>query len=130
MSIGKWLYTSRKIVVVLVDKVGRDSAVGIATRYGLDGPGVKSRWGTRFSAPVQTGLGAHPVSYTMGTRSFPGVKQPGRGVDHPPHLTPRLKKEYNYTSIPLIGLRGLFQGKVNFAFTLPSLIKATRSFGM
>ena len=25
--------------------VGRDSAVGIATRYGLDGPGVKSRWG-------------------------------------------------------------------------------------
>jgi len=27
----------------------------------------------------------------MGTRSFPGVKRPGRGVDHPPHLAPRLK---------------------------------------
>ena len=25
--------------------VGRDSAVGIATRYGLDGPGIESRWG-------------------------------------------------------------------------------------
>jgi hypothetical protein len=25
-------------------KVGRDSAVGIATRYGLDGPGIESRW--------------------------------------------------------------------------------------
>ena len=25
--------------------VGRDSAVGIATRYGLDGPGIEPRWG-------------------------------------------------------------------------------------
>jgi len=25
--------------------------VGIATRFGLDGPGVESRWGARFSAP-------------------------------------------------------------------------------
>jgi len=30
--------------------------------------------GARFSAPVQTGPGAHPVSYTMGTKSFPQVK--------------------------------------------------------
>jgi len=29
----------------------------------------------------------------MGTGSFPGVKRPGRGVDHPPHLALRLKKE-------------------------------------
>jgi hypothetical protein len=49
--------------------------------------------GARFSAPVQTGPGAHPVSYTMGTGSFPEVKRPGRGVDDPPHLAPRLKKE-------------------------------------
>jgi hypothetical protein len=40
--------------------------------------------GARFSAPVQTGPGAHPASYTMGTGSFQGVKRPGRGVDHPP----------------------------------------------
>ena len=38
----------------------------------------------RFSAPVQTGPGAHPASCTMGTGSFPGVKRPGRGVDHLP----------------------------------------------
>ena len=25
--------------------MGRDSSVGIATRYGLDGPGMESRWG-------------------------------------------------------------------------------------
>ena len=39
--------------------MGRDSSVGIATRYGLGGPGIESRWGARFSTPVQTGPGAH-----------------------------------------------------------------------
>ena len=34
------------------------SSVGIATRYGLDGPGIESRSKIRFSAPVQTGPGA------------------------------------------------------------------------
>ena len=63
---------------------GRDSSVGTATRYGLDGLGIESWWGARFSAPVQTAPGAHPASYTMGTGSFPGVKRPGSGVDHPP----------------------------------------------
>ena len=62
-----------------------------------------------FSAPVRTGPGAHPASYTMGTGSFPGVKLLGRGVDHQhPHLAPRLKEEYSYTSAPPLGLRGLF----------------------
>ena len=42
---------------------------------------------------LQTGPGAHLASYTMGTGSFPAVKQPGRGVEHPPHLAPSLKKE-------------------------------------
>ena len=49
--------------------------------------------GARFSAPVQTGSEARPASYIMGTESFPGVKRPGRGVDHPLHLVPNLKKE-------------------------------------
>ena len=40
--------------------------------------------GARFSAPAQTGPGAYPTSYTMGTGSLPGVKRPGRGVDHLP----------------------------------------------
>jgi len=80
--------------------MGRDSSVGIATRYGLDGAGIESRFRARFSAAVQTGPGAHPASYTMGSGSLPGVKRPGRSVDHPPHLAPRLKKEYSYTSTP------------------------------
>ena len=63
---------------------GRDSSVGTATRYVLDGPGIESRWGARYSAPVQTGPGSYPASCTMGTGSFPWVMQPGRGTDHPP----------------------------------------------
>jgi len=73
--------------------VGRDSAVGIVTRYGLGDPGIESWLGAKFSAPVQTGPGVHPASYTMGTGSFSGVKRSGRCVGHPPHLAPRLKKE-------------------------------------
>jgi len=73
--------------------VGPDSSVGIAARYGLDGPGIESRWEARFSAPVQTGPGTHTASYKMGDGSFPGVKRSGRGVDHPPHLALRIKKE-------------------------------------
>ena len=71
---------------------GPGSSVTIATDYGLDGPGFESRWGARFSAPVQTGPGAHPASCTMGTGSFPGVKS-GRGVTLTPHpfLVPRSK---------------------------------------
>ena len=60
-------------------RCGPGSSVGIATGYGLDGPGIEPQWGARFSAPVQTGPG---VSCTMGTGSFPGVKS-GRGVTLP-----------------------------------------------
>jgi hypothetical protein len=55
----------------------RDSSVGIATLYGLDGPGIESQWGARFTAPVQTGPGANPASYKMGTGSFPEIERPG-----------------------------------------------------
>jgi hypothetical protein len=88
--------------------VGWDSSVGIAIRYVLDGPGIESWWEGEIFRTLQTGPGAHPASYTMGTGSFPGVKWPGRGVDHLPHLAPRLKIEYSYTSTPPLGLRGLF----------------------
>ena len=39
--------------------------------------------GTIFSEPVQTGLGTHPATCTMGTGSFLGVKWPKRDYDHP-----------------------------------------------
>jgi hypothetical protein len=64
--------------VACVSNCGPGSSVGIATGYGLDVPGIE------FSAPVQTGPGAHPVSCTVGAGSFPGLKS-GRGVTPIPH---------------------------------------------
>jgi hypothetical protein len=81
---------------------GPGSSVVIVTDYGLDGPGIESRWGARFSAPVQTGRGAHPASCTMGTGSFPGIKY-GRGVlltTHP-FLVPRSWKSRAIT-LPIL----------------------------
>ena len=80
------------------------SSVGRATGYGLEGPRIESQWGRDFSAPVQTGPGAHPASCTIGTRSFPGVKS-GQGVTLTPHplLVPLAMKEYSYTSTPPTG---------------------------
>jgi len=51
--------------------------------YGMDGPGIESRWKARFSAPVQTGPGTHPASYTLGiAHSEPdGTQKHGRGSE-------------------------------------------------
>jgi hypothetical protein len=82
---------------------GPGSSDGIATGYGLGGPGIESRWGARFSAPVQPGPGTHPASCTMGTGSFPGVKRPGRDADHPPPPSAEFENQYSYTSTPPLG---------------------------
>ena len=81
---------------------GPGSSVGIATDYGLGGPGIESRWGRNFP-PVQTGPVTHPVSCTMGTRSFPGVKWPGREADHPPPSSVTDMEDYSYTSTHPLG---------------------------
>ena len=54
--------------------VGRDSSVGIATRYGIGRSGyrIPGGEGARFSTTLQTGPGIHPASYTTGTGYFPG----------------------------------------------------------
>ena len=90
--------------------MGRDSSVGIAPRYGLDGPGIESRWEATFSTTVQTGTEAHTASYTMGTGSFPGIMWLGRGVNHPPPSSTEVMERvelYIYPP-PLLGFRGLF----------------------
>jgi hypothetical protein len=82
------------------------SPVGIATGYGLDGPGNESRWKARFSAPVQTDPGAHSASCTMGTGSFPGEKS-GRDVTLTPHslLVPWSWKSRAIPLLPLWAVR-------------------------
>jgi hypothetical protein len=63
--------------------VSRDSSVGIALGYGLDGRGSRIRFAAEsgnisLHHRVQNGSGAHPAFYPMGTRgSFPGGKAAG-----------------------------------------------------
>ena len=41
--------------------MGRGSSVGIANRYGIDGPGIESRWGPNIPHPSIPALGpTHP----------------------------------------------------------------------
>jgi len=81
--------------------VGWDSSDGIAACYRLDGLRIESRWGARFFASIQTDLGAHPASHTMGTGFFLGVKWPGCGIDHPTPSSTDIKerKELRFYSL-------------------------------
>jgi hypothetical protein len=61
----------------------RDSSVGIVTGYGLDDQMIGIRFPARAGSfslrhRIQTGSGAHPASYPVGTGgSFPGDKAAG-----------------------------------------------------
>ena len=76
----------------------------------------------KFSAPVQTGPGAHPASCTMGTRSFSGVKS-GRVMTLTPHLllVPRSWKSRAITLLPLRVVRPV-QGSTLHSFLLIHLV--------
>jgi hypothetical protein len=92
------------VMTVYIISCGPGSSVGIATELRAERSGDRIPVGARFSAPVQTGPGAHPTSCKMGTGSFPGVES-GRGVTLPPHplLVPKSKKQSR--AIPLLSLR-------------------------
>jgi hypothetical protein len=88
-------------------------------RAGRSGP--QTPLGTRdilFSTPVQTGLQAHPVSCTIDTVSFPGVRRPGRDVDHPPASSANITHMWSCTStrpsVPPFGCYGVI-----FTFLMP-----------
>jgi hypothetical protein len=57
--------------------VGRDSSVGIAIRYQLDGPGIEFRWGRDFQHPSRPALGPTQPSIKWVPGLFPGGKAAG-----------------------------------------------------
>jgi hypothetical protein len=57
---------------------GPGNVVGIATGYGLDGPGIESRWGRGFPHLSRPALGPTQAPAQV----FPGGKErPGRDAD-------------------------------------------------
>jgi hypothetical protein len=84
----------------------RDSAIGMATGYGLDDRrvGVPVPVGSRIfllstsSRPV-LGSTQYPIQWIPGALSS-GVKQPGREIDNSPQTSAEVKKMWIYTSTP------------------------------
>jgi hypothetical protein len=76
------LVKHRDNVFTLLYFKGLDISAGIVLGYGLNGWDSRVLFpagaGNFFHHRVQTGSGAHPASYPMGTRSsFPGGKATG-----------------------------------------------------
>ena len=105
-------------------------------QHQMDGPGLRSRYsdslrdgrsrdqilvGARFSTSIQTSPGAHPASYTMGTGTLPGVKQPGHGVDHPTPYSAEVKERIELNLCSISGPLWLVIG-----WTLPFTFTSTR----
>jgi hypothetical protein len=86
---------------------GRDSVVGITTRYGLEGPGIESRTGEIFRTYPDRLRGPPSLLYNR-YRVFPGGKG-GRGVmlTTQPILVPRLRKSWAIPPLALWVLLGL-----------------------
>jgi hypothetical protein len=56
---------------------GRYSSIGIATRYGLDGPGIESVWGRDFPQPSRPALVPTQLPIQWIPSLFPGGKAAG-----------------------------------------------------
>ena len=71
---------------------GPGSVVGIASGYGLDGPGIESRWGEIFRTCPDRPWGPHRLLY-IGYRLIPGGKErSGRDADPSPPSSAVVKK--------------------------------------
>jgi len=68
---------------------------------------------------VQTGSGAHPTSYPLGSGALtPGVKQLGHEADHSSHLVPRLRMCGAIPTLPQYIMMCLIKQRENITFTM------------
>ena len=100
--------------------VGQDSSVAIATGYGLDGPGIESRWGEIFRTCPDRPW-SPPSHMYDGYRVFPqGKERPGRDADSsPPSSAVGHERAELYFYSPY-GPYGLYRASVSIqGYTLP-----------
>jgi hypothetical protein len=96
------------------------SSLGIYGTYFFAQPFFKTKFCTPKQLLWSAMCGMHTICrmcicFSVPT-SAPGVKRPGRGVDHPPPSSAGVKKGYSYTSIhPL----DLFRSVMGILYLLP-----------
>jgi hypothetical protein len=86
----------------------RDSLIGIATRYELDGQEIESRSEKVIPHLSSPALAPSILLYSRYWGFFPEVKQQKHGVNHASNPAPRLKEGYSLNHTPLMGLHGHF----------------------
>jgi hypothetical protein len=84
----------------------------LATHGVKEGRLITKRYMGQISTPVQNCPASNPACFPIDVESLPGIKRPGRGVDQPPHIAPRINKEYSYTSSPPLCLHGRLYGEL------------------
>ena len=96
----------------LLPACGPGSSVGIATRYGLDGPGIESRWGRDFPYLFRPALGPTqpPVQWIQGLSRC--KERPGRDADPSPPSSAVVKKRVAPYLYSPCGLYGLYRASV------------------
>jgi hypothetical protein len=95
---------------------GRDSAVGIATRYRLGGPGIESRWGRDIPPSFRSALGSTQPPIQWVPRHFPGGKPVGTGRWQP---TPSIVEVKERVDLCIYSTYGLSWAVIGW--TLPCL---------
>jgi len=88
---------------VFIATVGRDNVVGLATRHGLHGLGIESRWGRVVAHPNRPALGPTQTPVQWSSDHFPSGKRPGHGVGHSPSSSAEVKERVDI-AVPLSGL--------------------------
>jgi hypothetical protein len=102
----------RRFATVRPMHVGRDSFIGIATRYGVDGPEIESQWERDFPHwPRPTPRGPPSSLYSGYRVFFPGIKRLWCGVNHPPPPSAEIKEIAELYLLSLC-LHGLLQGEL------------------
>jgi hypothetical protein len=98
---------------------GAGSSVGIATSYGLDGPGIKSRWRRDFRTCPDRPWGP-PSHLYNGYRVFAGGKEwPGRDVDPSPTSSAVGHERVELYFYSLYGPYGLYRASVELYLYSP-----------